>query len=115
MDARGANETFAVLDDVPDLHVSDGANREVTAAFIGKIAMLPFYEPRGMRPNADIAAQILFGQQSGVQTVIEVVAIVGDFVGEVGNLRFERGIFGGETLSLAGLVVSGEIGRESVR
>ena len=28
-------------------------------------------------------------RQAGVEAVIEVVAVIGDFVGEIGNLRFQ--------------------------
>ena len=38
---------------------------------------------------------------------LEIVAVIGDFVGEVGDLRFERGIFCVETFSLAGMIVCG--------
>nr|GEU28520.1 hypothetical protein [Tanacetum cinerariifolium] len=34
--------------------------------------------------------QLLDGDQAGTQTVVDVVAVVGDFVGQVGQLRFQR-------------------------
>ena len=69
--------------------------------------MFFFYTARGMRPNANVAAQIFFRQQSGIESVIKVVAVISDFVGEIGDLRFERGIFGVKSFPPAGMIISG--------
>ena len=90
-----------------NLHVNDGADDEIAAGFVGQIAEFFFHQLRGVRPDADIGGEFFFGQQSGIQAVVEVVAVISDFVGEVGDLRFERGIFGVETFALAGMVVGG--------
>ena len=60
-----------------------------------------------MRPEADIAGQILFRQQFRVEAVVKVVTVIGDFVGEIGDLCFERGIFRFKTLAPSGMVVGG--------
>ncbi len=99
-----SDEPFAGFDDVLDLQVNDGADDEIAAAFVGQIAVLLFHQPRGVCPEADAPAKIFFRQQSGIQAVVEVVAVIGDFVGEIGDLRLERGVFGDETFFHAGPV-----------
>ena len=45
--------------------------------------------PGGLAPNVDVFVQMFFIEQPGVQTVVEVVAIVRDFIREIRNLGFE--------------------------
>ncbi len=51
--------------------------------------MLLFDESRGLRPDAHVAREFLFQQQSRIQAVVKVVAVIGDFIGEIGDLCFE--------------------------
>ena len=52
--------------------------------------MLAFNTPRRIAPNTNLFPELFFRQQPGIQAIVEVVAIVGDFIGEIGNLRLQR-------------------------
>ena len=87
------NKGFAGFHHVLDLQVNDRADDEIAAAFVGQRPMLFFDGAGDAAPQLDVFGKLLFRQQPGVQAVVEVVAVIGDLVGEVGDLRFEGGIF----------------------
>jgi len=58
--ARGEDFLFARFDDVLDLHIDDGADRKVAAAFVGQVAVLFLHELRGVGPEANLARQDFF-------------------------------------------------------
>lgn len=82
---------FGGTNDVFDLAVDDAADDEIPAAFVGQIAVLIFDTLGGVVPDLARGGEILFVDQAGAEAVIEIVAVVGDFVGEVGYLGFEGG------------------------
>src|SRR6185437_23397 len=102
------NFLFAGFHDVLDLQINNGANGEIAAAFMGQIAVLLFHESCGAGPDADVARKIFLGEQTRFDAVIEVMAVVGDFVGEIGDLRFEGGILRGEIGPL-GRMIEGSV------
>jgi hypothetical protein len=110
VDGAGAQACFAGADDVADFAVDDAADGEVPAAFVVEWAVLGFDLARCVAPDADLFIELGFGEEAGIETVIEVVAVVGDFIGEVGDLSFEGrgeevvGGWGGEGMIVACLV-----------
>ena len=111
--AGGLNEALAGFHHVADLQINDGADGEIAPAFVGQDTMRLLHGARGLRPDLDVPGQMTFRKQTGIKSVVEIVAVVGDFISEIGNLRFERGVFGDETFPLAGMVVSGLMFREA--
>ena len=103
------NALFGRLDHIAHLAVDQAANDEVAAALLGQFATLLFHRARGLVPEAHLAGQLLLGEQAGVESVVKVVAVVSDFVGEVRDLRFERGGFGLKPLALSGMIVAGKV------
>ena len=45
---------------------------------------------RTARRNSGTCRKLLERDQAGAQAVVEIVVVVGDLVGEIGDLRFER-------------------------
>ena len=72
--------------------VDDGSDDEVAAGFgrgVGEgVADLGI----GLVPDFEVLGELSFGEEAGLDAVVEVVAVVGDFVGEVGDLGFEAGV-----------------------
>jgi hypothetical protein len=91
VDGAGAQACLAGADDVAYLAVDDAADGEVPAAFVVERAVLGFDLASGLAPDADFLIELRFGEEAGIETVIEVVAVVSDFVGEVGDLSLEGG------------------------
>lgn len=100
---------FGGMDDILDLAVDDAANDEIPAAFIGQIAVLMFDPEGGLVPDLAGGGEVLFVDQAGAEAVVEIVAVVGDFVGEIGDLGFEGGGFGVEPFPFTGVIVTGEM------
>src|ERR1041385_2285041 len=48
---------------------------------------------------------MIFVEKPGIKTIIKVMAVVGDFVGKVGDLGFEGGGFGVEIGTFARMIV----------
>jgi len=113
LDAGFLNEAFAVLHHVTNLVVNNGADGEIAAAFVGQCAVFLFHRARRLRTDADVFRQMLFRQQTGIESVIKVVAVIGDFIRKVGNLCFERRIFCVKTFPPVGMVVGGLVFGES--
>ena len=88
-DAGGEDGGFGRLDHVAHLAVNDAADDEVAARFIGQIGVFGVDGAGGLGKEFDFAPEFLLGKQAGFQPVIEVVAAIGQFIGEVGDLRFE--------------------------
>jgi len=101
------NPTFGRFHHVAHLAVNDAADDEVAAAFVRQFAVFLFHGPRGLMPHAHFAVQLFFRKQSGIEPVVQVVAVISDFVGEIGNLGFERRAFGFELVASSGVVVAG--------
>jgi hypothetical protein len=51
--------------------------------------ILAQYLPHVPRENADLR-KLFDREQTGAQAIVDVVVVVGDLVGEIGELRFER-------------------------
>lgn len=104
--ARSEDFLFAGFNNVFDLQINNRADGEVAAGFIRQVSVFFFDEARGAGPEVDVSREIFFRKQAGVEAVIEIVAVISDFVGEIGDLGFERGVFGVEISALAGVVES---------
>lgn len=91
-------------DHVADLRVGDRADGEVAATFIGQRAVFALHRLRGGGPHADLTRKRALVEQAGVETVIEVVAVVRDFIRKIGDLCFERRVFRVETFSFARVI-----------
>lgn len=89
LDAGSRDEALTVLDDIGDLRIGDGADGEVTATFLGQFAVLTLHRARGLRPDAHVTGEVLFGEQARIEPGVEVVAVARNFVGEIGDLSFE--------------------------
>lgn len=50
--------------------------------------------------------QLRFVEQTRVQTIVEVVTVISDFVGEICDLCFERTASGCESAALDGMIVT---------
>ena len=86
-DGGGAEVGFGGVDDVFDLGIDDGTDDEVTAR-LGRDASsyLGGDTVGGFVPDLHVFAKAILGEKTGSQAVVKVVAVVGDFVGEVGDL-----------------------------
>ncbi len=66
----------------------------------------------GLGPDFEVFGELGFGEEAGLDAVVEVVAVVGDFVGEVGDLGLKAGVGGVELVvwgwGVAGGVMFGE-------
>ncbi len=95
-------------DDVFGLAVDDGADDEVASRFglgVGEgVADLGV----GLGPDLKVLGELGFGEEAGLDAVVEVMAVVGDFVGEVGDLGFEAGV-GEVELAVGGGGVAGGV------
>ena len=98
---RGGDEFRAGRDHVLHLPVDDAAD-DVAAQFLAgefgemRAHFLVAVLPRGL------LGELLGRDEVEVEAVVEVVAVVGDLVGEVGDLRFERGAGKLPAISLRG-------------
>lgn len=88
--------------------VDDGSDDEVAAGFgrgVGEgVADLGI----GLVPDFEVLGELGFGEEAGLDAVVEVVAVVGDFVGEIGDLGFEAGV-GEVELAVWGWGVAGGV------
>lgn len=95
-------------DDVFGLSVDDGADDEMAAGFgrgIGKgFADLGV----GLGPDFQVLGELGFGEEAGLDAVVQIVAVVGDFVGKVGDLGFQAGV-GKVELAVGGGGVAGGV------
>ena len=82
---------FGRVNDVVHLVVDKAADDEIVPALISQVAMFRTDAPGGIPPKVDITFKLLLGEQSGVQPVVDVVAVVGDLVGEIGPLASSEG------------------------
>ena len=104
-DAGLLEPELGVEDDVADLAVDEAADGEVAAALVGQETLLAADLGGGVVPDADVAFEAVLVEEAGVDAVVEVVAVVGDLVGEVGDLGFEGGGRGGG--GACGMIVGG--------
>jgi len=100
--------------DVAHLSVDDATDDEITAAFLRQFAVLLLDGPRRVAPDPHLATQLLFRQQPRVQPVVEVVAVVGDFVTQICHLRLQRSGPGLEPTAVARMVVTGLVFGQSL-
>jgi hypothetical protein len=91
------------------LQVGDAPNDEIAAAFVGQAAVLASNGPRSLAPEAHVAVKLPFREQARIQSIIEVVAVVSDFIRQVGRLGFERRGLGIEARPFAGVIVGGGV------
>ena len=79
-------------DDIFGLAVDNGADDEVAAIFglgFGKgVANLVV----GLCPYFQVLGELDFGEETRLNAVIKVMAVIGDFIGEVGDLSLKAGI-----------------------
>lgn len=101
-----ADSLFGAVNDVFDLIIDDASDGEVTATFVGEHS--EFFTNRfgGVVPDFAAFGEVTFVEEFCFQTVVEVVAIIGNFVGEVGDLCFEGGTVGCEFGFFAGGIVT---------
>lgn len=96
------------VDDVFGLAVDDGADDKVAARFglgIGEgVADLGV----GLGPDFKVLGELGFGEKAGLDAVVKIVAVVGDFISEVGDLGFEAGV-GKVELAIWGRRVAGGV------
>jgi hypothetical protein len=84
------NESLGGRDHIFDLQIRDAANDAIAAALIRQLAVLAFYGPRGLPPKAHFVVKLILGEEARIQAVVEVVAVVGDFVREIRHLGLQR-------------------------
>ena len=89
-DTRRFHLTQRRLHDVGDLLVNDLPNRVVAPALRRQDAEESLHFGGGFGPNLDLGQELLFVEQPVVEPVVEIVAVVRDFIGQIGNLRFKR-------------------------
>ena len=90
-DARRAEVLLRGEDDVLDLGIDDGADGEVAAGFVGEAAVLTPDEVGCLAPDEHVPVEVLLDEQSALEPVIEIMAVVGDLVREICDLGLERG------------------------
>ena len=75
------------------------------ARFRVEFAIFFTYLIGGFAPDLYVLFQIFLIKQFGSQAVIEVMAIVGDFISEVGHLRLERTGFGIKVFTFTRMII----------
>src|SRR5215471_3005262 len=88
------------------LEIYDAADNEVAAALIRQASVLALDDLVGFAPEAHVAFELGFRKQGGIEPVIEVVTVIGNFVGEIGDLGLEGRGFSCKICAPAGVVVS---------
>ena len=87
--ARARNPLLRRPDHVLHLRVNDAADDKIATGFVRQISVTFLHRPGGVAPDADVAAQLLLENESRCQPVVNIVAIVSDFISQVGYLRFQ--------------------------
>ncbi len=100
---------FAGFYNILDLDVDDATDDVVAATLVWQRAELLLHGQRGATPDGHVAAEFLLGEQAGGEPIVEVVAVVSDFVREVGDLRFEGGRLRAEAFAAGGVVKAGGV------
>ena len=88
-DSRLKDVSLSGVDDIDHLLVDDLTNGVVASAFGGQLAKIAFHGPSGLGPDANFLEQLFLIEQTAVEAVIQIVAVVGNLIGEVGQLRFQ--------------------------
>jgi hypothetical protein len=68
----GSDVFLGRLHDIANLTIDHRADDGITAAFVRHVPLLPFDFTGGFAPDRDVAIQLPFRQQAGVEAIIKV-------------------------------------------
>jgi hypothetical protein len=102
------------LDHIGHLLIDDLSDRVIAAAFRRQDPEPPLHLPGSARPHLHLRLQLLLIQQSGIKAVIKVMTVVGNFVGKIGDLGFQRWLMTRESFSARGDPKVGLMFRQSL-